>query len=206
MHELLEGADGEWMSRDDYRADFNRQFWRTGPSGFWKLERGQNFQEPGYDSWEAFARGDWQESLRLIEAGRADMADYHRRVDDHGFAVRRVRVVEEPISGYVQWELHVLRMRDQFGSPVRVVGPEHVAPWEATAPLPEMYTLGDEVMYQNEYDDRGVFVSARRFTDRDLIRRCRRTIADLFVMGEPLQDYFDRCVADLPEPKSRLLR
>jgi hypothetical protein len=34
---------------------------------FWKLERGQAFAEPGNASWEAFARGDWDESLRLIE-------------------------------------------------------------------------------------------------------------------------------------------
>jgi hypothetical protein len=31
---------------------------RTRCPGFWKLERQQTSKEPGYDSWEAFARGD----------------------------------------------------------------------------------------------------------------------------------------------------
>ncbi|MGW4412986.1 DUF6879 family protein [Nonomuraea sp. NPDC004702] len=83
--------------------------------GFWKLERRQHFKEPGYDSWEAFAKGEWEESLSILEAERVDMVAYHRRVKEHGFVARRVRVVEEPISPYLQWELYALRVRDQCG-------------------------------------------------------------------------------------------
>lgn len=200
MHEILDGAAYERMDLADYWHDFDRNFWQVGEPGFWKIERQQHFREPGYDSWEAFAAGDWEESLRLLEASRADLEAYHRRIDESGFAVHRVRVVEEPLTPYLQWELTVLRLRAQCGSGIRVVGPERVAPLEASGPLPEIYTLGEAVMYEAVYDETGTLEAARKFTDRDLILRCQRLIADLYAVGEPLADYFERSVAVQPPP------
>jgi hypothetical protein len=203
MRELLDGAVGERMELADYYADFERHFWGIDSLGFWKLERQQYFQEPGYESWEAFARGEWEESLRLLEVGRADMDAYHRRIDERGFVARRVRVVEEPITEYVQWELHALRVRDQCGGSVRVVGPADVAALEATGMLPEIYTLGSAVMYEAVYDERGVLEHARRFTDSGLIARCQRFIAGLYAAGEPEERYFTDRVAALPAPRGQ---
>ncbi|GAA1932759.1 DUF6879 family protein [Kitasatospora viridis] len=200
MPDLLAGETGERMELDVYYAEFGELFWRISDLGFWKLERGQTFREPGYDSWEAFAAGDWARSMRILEAGRADMAAYHRRAAERGFTANRVRVVEEPISPYLQWELHALRIRDQSGGPVRVLGPEQVAEFETARPLPEVYTLGAEVMYEAVYDGRGVLESVRRFADPALILRCRQFIVDLYGRGEPLESYFAREVAELPAP------
>jgi hypothetical protein len=200
MRDLLDGATGEPMELDAYYADFEKNFWAITELGFWKLERQQFFREPGYDSWEAFEKGDWDESLRLLEAGRADMVNYHRRIEEHGFVARRIRVVEEPIIPYLQWELYALRVRDQSGGSVRVVGPDQVAQFEGGWTLPEIYTLGSTVMYQAMYDDAGVLESARRFADRDLIVRCQRFIQDLYEAGEPLEQFFTSHVAKLPPP------
>ncbi|MDH6121889.1 DUF6879 family protein [Kitasatospora sp. GAS204B] len=200
MSELLAGSTSERMELAAYYADFESIFWNITDLGFWKLERQQTFREPGYDSWAAFAKGEWDRSLGILEAGRKDMEDYHRRIHEHGFSARRVRVVEEPISAYLQWELHALRVRDQSGGPIRIVGPAQVAAFEASGPLPEIYTLDSTVMYQAVYDDDGVLESVRRFTDRELIRSCRQFIADLYAVGEPLESYFQRCVAVLPPP------
>jgi hypothetical protein len=200
MRSLLDQASGERMELPDFRADFERHFRDSGSAGFWKLERQQVFQEPGYDTWEAFVRGEWAESLRLLEAGRADLAAEHRRIAEHGVAVHRVRVVEEPLTAYLQWELHVLRLREQCGSGVRIVRADEVAPLETGGPLPEVFTVGRAVMYEAIYDDRGVLAAARRFADRELIWRCRGIIAGLYAKGEPLADYFTREVAPLPPP------
>ncbi|OLF15365.1 DUF6879 family protein [Actinophytocola xanthii] len=200
MHELLRGADFEWLPLDSYREDFERHFWHTGSPGFWKLERGQYFQEPENDSWQAFARGDWAKSLELIEAQLPTMRDYYGRIADSGFAAKRVRVVEEPVTDYLQWELHVLRARDANGGLVRVIGAEMVGEWETSGPLPEIYTLGTELMYEAIYDETGILDSARKFTAREVIERCRRFIVDLYTKGEPLQSYFDRRVVTLPAP------
>ena len=203
MPSPLDGATGERMALDAYYADFEKHFWNSADLGFWKLERQQTFKEPGYGSWEAFARGEWDESLRLLEAGRADMADYHRRIDRHGFVTRRIRVVEEPLSDYMQWELHALRVRDQCGGSIRVISADKVERYEDDGPLPEIYTLGSQVMYEAVYDDQGVLQSGRKFTDPDLVLRCRRFIADLYDEGEPLEGWFDGHVAILPPPPAQ---
>ncbi|WP_433891812.1 DUF6879 family protein [Streptomyces sp. CA-111067] len=200
MPSPLGGATGEPMALDDYYADFEKHFWNSGEPGFWKLERQQTFKEPGYDSWEAFARGEWEESLRLLEAGRADLEEYHRKADRHGFTTRRIRVVEEPLSDYMQWELHALRVRNESGGLIRVLSADHVTRFEADGPLPEIYTLGSQVLYQAVYDEDGVLASGRKFTDPELVRRCRRFIADLYDAGVPLEDWFDDHVAALPPP------
>jgi hypothetical protein len=204
--QILDRSGGTGLALADYWADFHEQFWMTGDPGFWKIERQQFFQEPGYDTWEAFAKGNWIESLRLLEASRSELDPYHRRIDERGFQVRRVRVVEEPLTAYLQWELHALHVREQCGSGIRVVPIEAVAELETAGPVPEVYTLGTSVMYEAIYDDHGILESAVKYTDLGLISHWQRTIADLYEGGEPLADYFARAVAPLPPPTGERTR
>lgn len=199
MGELLDGAVGEPMELVDYMSDFDRHFWNVGGAGFWKLERRQHFREPRYDTWEAFVRGDWDESLRLLEGNRVALAAEHRRMKQRGIALHWVRVVEEPLTPYVQWELHVLRVREECGSAVRVIRPQQVAALEEDGPVPEINVVGTAVMYTMSYAD-GALDGAWRFTDPELIARWHRIIADLHAAGEPLADFFKREVAGLRPP------
>lgn len=199
MHELLDGATGDRLLGADYRAAFDRDFWKIRrPPGFWKLERQQSFKEPGYGSWEAFEVGDWPRALQLLEDQRREFEDYYRRIEDHGFGCRRVRVVDLPLSKYLRWELHVLQARHQLGGLTKVVDVEQVREHETAGQvLPEIYTLGTDVMYQAMYDEQGVLEGATRYTDRDLIVRCQRFIEKLYADGEELPVFFEREVAPL---------
>ncbi|MET8358849.1 DUF6879 family protein [Micromonospora sp. NPDC005171] len=69
MRELLGGDPGEVLALDDYWADFDQRFWKTGPPGFWKLERQQTFQEPQDEGWQAFAAGRWEEPCGFSTRG-----------------------------------------------------------------------------------------------------------------------------------------
>jgi hypothetical protein len=196
MPEPLNGAVGQRMELDDYYADFERHFWRV--REFWKLERGQTFAEPGDDSWEAFNRGDWTESMRRLENRRADLLSYHRQASEAGVSTRRIRIVEKPLSAYLQWELNLLKIRDETGGPIRVIDGSDVAGFEADGPLPEIYTLGDHVMYQAVYDEMGVLEYALKYTDPELVGRSRDFIRRLYDRGEPISGYFTREVDSLP--------
>lgn len=200
MHDLFAGAPGERLSLGEYWADFEQRFWATTAPGFWKLERQQTFKEPGDDGWQAFAAGRWTESLGILDERRTEFADYYRRIADRGFHTRRVRVVEKPFTPYLQWELHVLRLRHEYGGLTRVVGPDRISGYEVSGPLPEIYTLGTDVMYEAIYDDDGVLTAAQRWLDQDLVVRCQRFVADLYRDGEPLDEFFDREVASLEPP------
>lgn len=99
---------GERLVRDAYRADFwsRHNAIRNGES--WKLERLQHFEEVSDPSRDALRRGDWEEAVRLIEASRRTLRDASSDDERRGSALHRVRVVEEPLTPYVQWELHSL--------------------------------------------------------------------------------------------------
>ncbi|MFI7026821.1 DUF6879 family protein [Micromonospora sp. NPDC049900] len=201
MRELLGGDPGELLDLDDYWADFDQRFWKTGPPGFWKLERQQSFKEPHDESWQAFTQGRWEESLRILNARRPEFEDYYRRITGSEFATRRVRVVQEPLTPYLQWELHVLRLRHEYGGLTRVIDSARATDVETDGPLPEIYTLGTDVMYEAVYDADGVLEAARRWRNPAIVTRCQQLIESLYHDGEPLDDYFTRAVAPLEPPR-----
>jgi hypothetical protein len=198
MPRPLGDAAGERLELPGYYADFEQRF--AGAREFWKLERGQSFAEPGNPSWEAFSRGDWATSLLLIENLREDLREYHQKTQAAGTSTRRIRVVSFPLTPYVQWELHVLRLRDEAGGPVRILPDSDVAALEDQGPLPEMYTMDRDVTYRAVYDQHGVLAYALRYTDPALTGRCRDFIAGLYARGQPISDFVAREVAPLPPP------
>ncbi|MFF0232701.1 DUF6879 family protein [Micromonospora sp. NPDC005254] len=202
MHDLFRGDPGELLRLDDYWADFDDRFWRTSAPGFWKLERAQTFKEPGDEGWQAFADGRWEDSLRILDARRPEFQSYYRRIAENGFTTRRVRVIEEPLVPYLQWELHVLRLRHEHGGLTRAVRAEAVAAAESSGQLPEIYTLGAEVMYEAVYDADGVLAAARRWRDPELVASCQSFIESLYHRGEPLDEYFARVVAPMGPPRA----
>ncbi|MFC7583363.1 DUF6879 family protein [Nonomuraea antimicrobica] len=121
-------AGGLVLDVPEYQAGFDRDH-AACVEPMWKLERAQDFYEPDVASWRAMMDGDWERSLALIERVAGPLADYFLRRQP----VRRVRVVELPVTAYLQWEMHVLALRAAAGSPCRVVpGPA----WQPWTPCP----------------------------------------------------------------------
>jgi hypothetical protein len=142
--------------------------------------------------------GDWDHALRLLEARRADLREYQKRTE--GFARRRVRIVEYPVTPYLQWEMHALRLRAWTGEQIRVVPAEAVNHLEAGRPLPELVVLGARVLYEVLYDETATLSGARRIDDPGVIVACRQELSELHDKGEDLLAYFDREIAPLPPP------
>ncbi|ANW18887.1 DUF6879 family protein [Streptomyces clavuligerus] len=196
----LNHSTGERLELDVYRADFQQYFWNIGDLGFWKLERQQHFQEPGVESWEAFHRGDWEESLRLLAGPGGHYQEHLKKVADHGFALHRVRVVEEPIVPYLQWELNLLKLKAECGERTRVIGPERVRGLEDEGPLPEIIVLADFVLYEIVYDADGILAGGVRHKEPATVSAWREFIKNLHAEGEEMVEFFRRRVADLSPP------
>ncbi|MEV4972777.1 DUF6879 family protein [Streptomyces scopuliridis] len=206
MRSVLADATGDRLELDAYLEDFDKHFWHAGGAGFWKLERRQTFREPGVKSWEAFFRGEWGKALSLISEQRGHYERYFRKIADHGFGLHRVRVVEEPISPYLQWELNLLRLKEQCGEDTRVVGPHGIALLESDGALPEIAIIGSSVLYEIMYDGDGNLTGGMKYTDGAAIAECKRIILDIYESGERLGSFFERRVASLPAPAVHNLR
>ncbi|MET9731654.1 DUF6879 family protein [Streptomyces sp. NPDC006458] len=195
-------ADGasDRLDRPTYHADLSRIY--GGRIGFLnKLERGQHFQERGFASWEAFAAGDWSRALTLADERREEYAKEVLRASRSGVRHRRLRVVEFPVTPYVQWELHVLRVRVEVGDEIKVLDARAIAHIERTRPVPEVVILGDAVMYEVVYDDDGNADGANRYTDSSLIRETNAGFDALYERGEEFHEFFDREIAPLARPR-----
>ncbi|MFD7552629.1 DUF6879 family protein [Streptomyces sp. NPDC059578] len=199
MFESFRAGAGEVLKRPDYLEDFGR-FYGGDIRLLAKIERGQTFKEQGSPSWEAFAHGDWPGALRLIEAERDSVAAYFQDAARRDLVFRRLRIVEFPVTPYLQWEMHSFRLRSQLGEEIRVLDAREIAQWERDVPFPEVVVLGNAVMYAVIYDEERKGAGARRFTDSGEIATTLAEFASLYRAGEEFSEFFEREIAPLGPP------
>lgn len=197
MSDLILELSGEELPLDDYLTDFEERFTSKDNRPCWKLERRQEFVEQGSASYDAFRRGDWEQSLKLLEERRPDIHRYYTSAATRGIQAYRVRVVEKPISRYLVWQLNSLRQRSELGEHTRVVESNKIARYEHDEQLPEIVGLGDDVAYRVIYDSAGAAERAIRSTNRSEIEHWRRIFTTLYDSGEDMGHFYDRCVANL---------
>ncbi|MEV7869196.1 DUF6879 family protein [Streptomyces sp. NPDC088124] len=175
----LDPSTGILLSSPDYRAEFREREAALRGRDSWKLERRQHFEELNNPSRDALTRGDWAESLRLIAVRRPALLAEHQDDVRRTTTFHRVRVIETPLTPYVQWELHSLKLQMECGVPVSVIHAQsdlvqHTEAEHGTL-LPEIVILGGETLYQVLYTDTGVPDGAIRHTGRSVIARGRPT-------------------------------
>ncbi len=197
-------VEGVTMGVRDYRDDFDTKVESLSAGHILKVERRQNFEEPDQPSWQRYAVGDWPGALREIDAMRPGIEAHYAALAERDIETRRVRIVERPLSSYLLWELHVLKLRDELGCRVNVLDAERLGQLEVSdqypgnhVMLPEMVLVG-HVVYGVQCSPSGMVQGATRYDSPELYEAARDLITELYFMGEPVQEYFTREVASLP--------
>lgn len=199
MLDRIREIPGDRLDHANYHAHLNHEMGNL-RGVFWKLERSQVFREPRDPSWRAFMAGDWQGALELLEKDRAATHVEALKNAVQGLEIRRVRVVELPIAPYVQWELHALKLLADEGFGLAVLTADQVASLETRAQLPEVVVVGDEVLYEVQYEPDWTPCGARRITAPEVIRAAASEVKVLYERGEPFLDFFDREITPLSAP------
>ncbi|MER6665977.1 DUF6879 family protein [Amycolatopsis japonica] len=197
MNETRPNISGHRLTLEDYIDDYKSRFWKTNKNACWKLERQQTFRELNNPSWEASSRGDWPRALELLQKGRPEVKEYQERILAHGFEFRRVRVVEEPITPYLIWELNSLLIRHEYGERIRIITPDLIKNLEPNGPLPEIVVIGTDCVYQVLYDSDGLAEGAIQSTNKKEIKLWIELIAELYQKGEDINQFHDRKIAAL---------
>ncbi|MFC0865354.1 DUF6879 family protein [Sphaerimonospora cavernae] len=199
VFERVRDAEGRILPVDAYQAEFADDLERA-TATVWKLERAQDFYEPDVASWRAMMAGEWEDSLSLLQEMGPTLTEFYRIRPDFC----RVRIVERPLTPYLQWEMHALAVRAAAGERPRVLAAEAVREFEHIAALPELVVFGPSLLYEVLYDDGGGHIGGRRVTDPDVIVPCLDAVRELYDRGEDLLPYFDREVVPLPPPSVSL--
>ncbi|MET8362205.1 DUF6879 family protein [Micromonospora sp. NPDC005194] len=192
MRDLLGGAERQRLSLAEYDADFYATVESTdGP--ILKTERIQTFREPGSPSWEAYADGRWEDALRIAAEPNPELVAFFKHLDQLGSGLRRLRIVELPLTPYLTWELHFLRYRAQAGEQIRVLDARSVSDWEAAAgTVPELMVVGRRAVYEVLYDSSGTPTGAEKSVEPMVVQACRTEVLGLLEKAEPFESFFVR--------------
>ncbi|MET8251418.1 DUF6879 family protein [Micromonospora sp. NPDC005197] len=201
MRDLLDAVVRQRLSLPEYDADFYATVESTdGP--ILKTERIQTFREPGNPSWEAYADGRWEDALRIAAEPNPELVAFFKHLDQLGSGLRRLRIVELPLTPYLTWELHFLRYRAEAGEQIRVLDARSVSAWEAAAgTVPELMVVGRQAVYEVLYDPSGMPIGAEKTVEPAVVEGCRSRILSLLEQAEPFESFFRREVdATRPGP------
>lgn len=200
MLDQIRRAPGVLLDRPSYHERMRVETSRMNGIA-WKLERSQIFTEsPDDPAWAAFAAGDWRKSIEIFESERPDIQAEAEKYEKQDSELRRLRVVQRPVSAYLQWELQSLRIIDECGMPIRVLDAGSLKHLESEEQLPELVVLGDRILFEVRYDSQWQACGAKLVEDHDLIARAAAEIEGLWASAEPLSSYFAREVSVLPPP------
>ena len=118
----------EWARRGSARLtldEFQSRFadaWSRVDSRFLKLECWQSYQElEGNESQEAYNRGDIAAVRELLrQEARADRLLYED-IRSRGIDYARIRLVQEPLTSYLRYELIAYEIRAEMGENIQIV-------------------------------------------------------------------------------------
>lgn len=88
----------------------------------WKVERRQEYQEPGVSSLEAYIRGDKAEAVKLLRDAYYEdkWTSYALHRARENIPMVRIRVVERPLTPYLEWEFLTYQISSQYGERILI--------------------------------------------------------------------------------------
>jgi hypothetical protein len=112
-----------------------------------------------------------------------------------GRLLQRVHVVEEPLTGYLRYELAAYQQNAAAGEQIRLL-PVTPPDWPTGLPRGVDYWLFDDrEVWDMHYDEQGRFLRAVRSDDPDRLDTCRRWRDTALQTSMSLTDYLRRQAA-----------
>ena len=153
----------------------------------WRLEARDNYTEPGEDEpLERFRAGERADSPWTIEWFRS-WAEAVQRWTGEGKRMERVRVVTEPLTEYIQWELDLAQLNTTAGEDIRYLPRTRAR--ELELPDEDFWLFDSRFAAVLRFGDNDVRVGVEVIDDPvEVLRRCQwRDIAWHYAI--PYRDY-----------------
>jgi hypothetical protein len=128
-------------------------------------------------------------ALELIEEDRAAQRDFKKIFDDREAAFYRLRVIEDPLSSYLRWELAHFRLNAEEGEKIYIVNQAMIADLDLRYDLTD-YTIFDRSLaFFLNYSDDGLFLHADMVSDPAVISELVSISEEILARSIPFEDY-----------------
>jgi hypothetical protein len=145
------------------------QYWRETRDEWFKLEVLQDYTgEDDSESLQMWYKDDKEDSLKSLKTNDPD-PEFSRKCQEklsQGVKLLRVRIVEEPITPYTQWEMEFYRLISQPLRGEKVFVIKKTAIKDLVIPKGDMIIFDEKRVAVNTYNKNGRAVSTN-FYDRD---------------------------------------
>lgn len=125
----------------------------------------------------------------LVDPAPTPWRQMIRRHVDSGRSLRRVHIVEEPLTDYLRYELAVYDLNAEAGEQTGIIT---VSGGDWPVGLPEatdFWLFDDREVWDMHYDNEGRFVEAVRAESIEQVEQCRRWRDAALSMAVPLDAY-----------------
>jgi hypothetical protein len=167
--------------------------------GAFRLELRDRYNVPAErERWEAFQARDWPRLDELNRVQRATWMDLMRQVTSSGRHVERVRIVSEPPTNYIRFELRLNAGNAKAGEDIRYLPRDQAA----DLPLPEVdYWLFDETTaVVLHFADDDFLTGMERVDDPDIVARLRVSRDAAWQVAVPYPVYVKKWADAEPSP------
>ncbi|MGX1541126.1 DUF6879 family protein [Streptomyces adustus] len=166
-------------------AERNRLFDRFQRDAF-HLELRDDYSVPG----EAGPFQSWLDGRDIDYTYLTPWTQLMRQTTRRGMTVRRVRVVTEPLTPYIQWEHATTVVNENAGEAVRWL-PRHLLPTGVAFPFDgrDWWLYDDRLLAVGHFDADGRVLGSQIIEDPDAVARCVHLRDLLWANAVPHTEY-----------------
>lgn len=183
-------AGSRRLDLDEFGAAFAGA-WSRIDSRFLKLECWQSYREADTnESQAAYNRGDVGTARRLLEHEAESDRRFYDDVRSQGIEYARVRLLQEPLTPYLKYELLSYRIRVEMGENIEIVR------CDPTLHLPDerhfdflLFDRHTALIHNYGTTGVGFQVGGWLTNEREIIARLDATVAELRSRALPLRQY-----------------
>ncbi|MFF3617289.1 DUF6879 family protein [Streptomyces sp. NPDC002580] len=150
------------------------------------LELRDDYSVPGEDA----PFRNWLSSRDIDHSHLASWTQLVGHCTGRGMTVRRVRVVTEPVTSYVQWEHALTPLNEEAGEDIRWL-PRHLLPRTVAFPFDgrDWWLFDDRLLAVGHFDEDGRVLGSQLIGDPDTAMACAALRDQLWTAAIPHINY-----------------
>ncbi|MFJ8233947.1 DUF6879 family protein [Streptomyces sp. NPDC094448] len=145
--------------------------------------RDQYFSNPRLEAWRKGERVDWDDRASWWRPFHQQIADAVAR----GIAVRRARVVSEPVTEYIRWEHYVTRANTEAGEDVRWLPRSRAV--DLLVPVNDFWIFDDRIVRIHHFSGPGHWSDKELRTEPDLVKAHIEAFENVWARAIPHAEY-----------------